>query len=215
VRSALFADESDEAPAELRAAADFLTAEPGFLIRMTLGSEPARGAGGSGTLARATSPTVSLTLPVSFSADATPGLDPLQGDVAILKESKYFSTPPCFWLAEHEGGGGDPIPALWQMRVNCLGIDASGATLLPEGPTFFNARLQRSRLGEWELFGGTITVKEQVPLCRGILAELKIVGTFDVQPQGREQHPEREQPQPSADAGPAGELPGRGAQQTM
>lgn len=35
-------------------------------------------------------------------------------------------------------------------------------------------------MGGWELAGGTVTVKEAVPGSRGILAELKVVGTFEV-----------------------------------
>lgn len=180
VRAALFEMEEEASP-ELQSLADFLTSAPGFSLRMALGSEPARGAGGSGSLARKVSPTVALELPVAFKIDLTPALDPFQGDVRILKDSKFFTTPPCFWLAEYERAD-DLVPKLWQMRLGCKGIDASGEGLLPEGQVFFNAKVGKTRRGEWELNGGTITVKETVPGSRGILAELKIVGTFDVFP---------------------------------
>jgi hypothetical protein len=171
-------DESAITP-ELAGVAAFLTAAEGFSFRMTLGSEPAKSAGGSGTLAKAASPTVSLELPVRFAIDSTPAYDPFQGDVILLKDSKFFATPPSFWLAEYEKPD-DRVPVLWQMRVSCKGIDASGQQLLPAGQIFFNARLEKDRRGEWALTDGTITVKETVPFSRGILAELKLVGVFDV-----------------------------------
>lgn len=176
LRAALLGEE-EEPSAELQSLAGYLASEPGFSLRMTLGSQPARGAGGSGKLARQASPTVTIELPVAFSVDETPGLDPFQGDVRLLKDSTYFTTPPSFWSAEYERAG-DTL--LWQMRVACRGIGASGEVLVPEGePVFFNARIGKSRLGQWELSDGTVTVRETVPFSGGVLAELKIVGTFD------------------------------------
>ncbi|KAJ1630356.1 hypothetical protein T492DRAFT_1003874, partial [Pavlovales sp. CCMP2436] len=182
----LFDGPQPEVTPELQSLVDFLTCPSGFSLRMTLGSAPARSAGGSGSLARGSSATVQLELPVKLSIDGSSatGFDPFQGDVLITKVSKYFATPPSFWVAEYERPD-DPVPTLWQLRVSCSAIDASGDNLVPEGPIFFSCNIGRGRPregrpGQWELTGGKITVKEDVAGTRGILAEYKVVGVFNV-----------------------------------
>jgi hypothetical protein len=61
--------------------------------------------------------------------------------VVLLRPSRFFETPPAFWLAEYEQRA-DVVPALWQMRVGCTGVDTSGEALVPRGTVFFNGRLR-------------------------------------------------------------------------
>lgn len=178
--ASLFGDESttDEPSPELEELVEFLTRDAGFVFRMTLGSEPARMAGGTGQLAQGSSATVGIELPCRFRVDDTPGFDPLQGDVEVLKKSKYLTTPPCFWIADCDTG--ETLPSLWQMRVRCTGVSVGGDELIPDGLIFLDARIGKKRLGGYELLDGKVTVKEDVKFSRGILAELKTVGTFTV-----------------------------------
>ena len=69
-----------------------------------------------------------------------------------------------------------------QWRVACLGIESVG---LPAGPLYFNAKIALDG-DAISLTSGRLTVKEEIgvntplfPTARGILAEFKIVGTFE------------------------------------
>mmetsp|Transcript_20892 Transcript_20892/g.61823 ORF Transcript_20892/g.61823 Transcript_20892/m.61823 type:complete len:247 (+) Transcript_20892:2-742(+) len=174
--------EVEEATPELLDLIEFLTRERGFRARLTLGSEPARSAGGSGVLAKRTSGTAGIELLVAFNADDTPGYDPLQGDVLLLKESRYLAAPPAFWIAEYETPD-DAFPSLWQMRLRSTGISVGGEELVEEGAiVFLSAKAERTRTGGWNLANGKITVKETVRFSNNILAELKVIGVFELVP---------------------------------
>ena len=100
---------------------------------------------------------------------------------------------------ETQGGGLDnefinlalDLPFQLQLRLGTVaedGLVASGDTLIPPGAVYFNARCERREDGLGvRLSDGRITVKEEIGAnglfqARGILAEFKIVGTFECTP---------------------------------
>ena len=77
------------------------------------------------------------------------------------------------------------VPTYVQWRTKCLGIESVG---LPAGSLYFNAKIVRDG-DRCTLEAGRLTVKEEIgvntplfPTARGILAEFKIVGTFEARP---------------------------------
>ena len=87
--------------------------------------------------------------------------------------------------------GADGLPFQLQWRLGTVaedGLVASGDTLIPPGAVYFNARCERREDGLGvRLSDGRITVKEEIGAnglfqARGILAEFKIVGTFECTP---------------------------------
>ena len=90
-----------------------------------------------------------------------------------------------FWKVEADTDEG--VPTYVQWRLGCAGgLAASGQQLVPAGPLYFNAKARASDGGDrLALVDGRITIKEDVgantPLFagRGILAEFKVVGTFE------------------------------------
>lgn len=168
---------------EARAAVEALCRPAGWEVRCEIGSEPARSVGGSGELSRASSATVVLDSRVRFSLDE--GFDPPQGAVSLLRPSKLLQAEGGFWKVEADTDEG--VPTYVQWRLGCAGgLAASGQQLVPAGPLYFNAKARASDGGDrLALVDGRITIKEDVgantPLFagRGILAEFKVVGTFE------------------------------------
>jgi len=87
------------------------------------------------------------------------------------------------------------VPTAVKWRLFCSGLSSGGSTVLPEGPLYFNALVEDRRrspddaegVRPLSLGGGRLTVKEDVGVntifqARGILAEFKLVGRFDVSP---------------------------------
>lgn len=176
-----WAREAQAPPEALVNLAAHMTRPSGFALTLTLGSEPARSAGGTGTLAKGSSSTVVVACRVVLAADE--GFDPLCGDVELATASRYLRTPPCFWSLDYDRPDAE-VPSLLQLRLGCAGIATGGDEIVPAGETIFlNARVEKSRSGAWDIADGTCTVKEEVGLSRGILSELKIVGTFKAVPE--------------------------------
>ena len=84
-----------------------------------------------------------------------------------------------------EADDDEGVPTYVQWRTKCLGIESVG---LPAGSLYFNAKIVRDG-DRCTLEAGRLTVKEEIgvntplfPTARGILAEFKIVGTFEARP---------------------------------
>ena len=170
---AAMSDEAEAAYAEICRA-------DGWQCRCEIGSEVAKSVGGSGSLAKGpASSTAALDLRLCFSLDE--GYSPPQGQVRLVGSSRFFE-PTGFWKVQADADGGEPEQLQW--RLQCLdgGLVLGGQTLLPAGPVYFNA-LYDTTSG---LEKGRITVKEDIGSdvglfrAKGILAEFKIVGVFDV-----------------------------------
>lgn len=73
----------------------------------------------------------------------------------------------------------------WRLQ-SAAGLELGGQVLLPPGPVYFNALCTVQPGGGVALEKGRITVKEDIGINtglfqgRGILAEFKIVGSFEV-----------------------------------
>ena len=166
------------------AAVDELCREDGWDVELELGSLPARAAGGTGTLVRSSqaSPTVGLAARVRLECDA--GVDPPEGALRLVTPSRLLNDTRAFWRVVDDGAGG--VPRAVQMKLEAGdGIIASDVTLVPPGPVYLNARVSLDV--PLQLCDGKVTVKEDVGGsfvfdARGILAEYKIVGTFEAAP---------------------------------
>lgn len=184
----------------------------GWSVRCTLGSQPARELGGTGTLAKGeASSTVGLDYSVRFELEE--GYDPPQGTVSLLSASRLLSTSTAAEEAAAAAAGTRPavakgfwsvdatddedVPTAIKWRLQCVGIESGGVTIVPEGQIYFNALVgeRRALPGEESAEGtrpislgsGRVTVKEDVGVntifqARGILAEFKLVGSFDAAP---------------------------------
>ena len=184
----------------------------GWSVRCTLGSQPARDLGGTGTLAKGeASSTVSVDYSVRFELEK--GFDPPQGTVSLFSSSRLLSTSTATEEAAAAAGGtrpavakgfwsvdatdDDDVPTAVRWRLQCAGIESGGVTIVPEGQIYFNALVGERRPLPGEQVGSTarpislgdgrLTVKEDVGVntifqARGILAEFKLVGSFDASP---------------------------------
>jgi len=84
------------------------------------------------------------------------------------------------------------MPTAVQWRLSCSGISAGGDEdeLVPQGSLYCNALLTVRADGGITLGDGRLTVKEELGIsgapsivnAKGILAEFKIVGSFDMSP---------------------------------
>ena len=109
--------------------------------------------------------------------------------------ARAMTMTPTVVKARREEGEGDEhgdeadddegVPTYVQWRTKCLGIETVG---LPAGSLYFNAKIVRDG-DRCTLEAGRLTVKEEIgvntplfPTARGILAEFKIVGTFEARP---------------------------------
>lgn len=185
-----------------------IAAPDGWAVTATLGRSVARQLGGSGTLATSNGQAESIAdVRLSFSCAFAiePEYAPPQGTVALLRPSRYLSTSTAaeesaaarannrrrpavakgFWTVDATDD--DDVPTAIKWRLQCdEGIVVSGVQIVPAGPVYFNALVERgSSEGEVRLVEGRVTVKEDIgvdsPLFsgRGILAEFKVIGCFD------------------------------------
>ena len=160
----------------------------GWDVRCEIGSGVAKSVGGSGALAKANSQDVRLELSLALDQYTEERYqDPPQGALRFLRASRFFepesSTIEGFFKIEADNYEG--VPTYVQWRTKCLGIESVG---LPAGSLYFNAKIVRDG-DRCTLEAGRLTVKEEIgvntplfPTARGILAEFKIVGTFEARP---------------------------------
>ena len=85
---------------------------------------------------------------------------------------------------EADADDGVPQQVQWRLQTSeAEGLVLGGDTLCPAGPVYFNALFKAANGGSLER--GRITVKEEIGQdfgifnAKGILAEFKIVGTFE------------------------------------
>ena len=158
----------------------------GWDVRCDIGRDVARAVGGTGSLATGPdgSATCVLDLKISFSEDV--GYVPPQGQARLLRASRFLADDTGFWKVEADSDDGVPQQVQWRLDVQKPdGLVLGGQTLLPPGPLYFNARCSLDA-GRLSLYDGRLTVKEDIGVnaglfqAKGILAEFKIVGTFDV-----------------------------------
>ena len=167
-----------------------LCREEGWDIELELGSLPARAAGGTGTLVRSSqaSPTVGLAARVRLECDE--GVDPPEGALRLVGPSRLLDDARAFWRVVDDGADGVPRAVQMKLEAAGAGIIASDVALVPPGPVYLNARVASPDGAPLELRDGKVTVKEDVGGAfvfdaRGILAEYKIVGTFEAAPAAR------------------------------
>ncbi len=169
-----------------------ITRPEGWDVSCSIGSDVARSVGGSGLLANGESATVRLDLRLRFALDS--GYDPPQGSVSLLQRSSYVNAEQGIWKVDSDTDAGVPDVVQWRLNLPG-GLQAGGQELLPAGPIYFNARCQRGDGGDGggalprlRLRAGRLTVKEDIGIDtpifggKGILAEFKIVGTFETRP---------------------------------
>lgn len=185
--------------AEAEALCAALCRADGWEVTATIGSEVARSLGGTGTLARSdVSGTAAIKLLLRFDADQRFTAYP-QGTAALLRPSRYVTAvqPAGLWSVEVDEEDG-LVPQALELRLETEEIAMSGATLVPAGQLFFNARLESdesaSRVAALtsgrptgnqviRFADGRIVVKEYGALgAVAGLSELKVVGTFDARP---------------------------------
>ena len=181
--------ESDDLlPAALRAY-DALCRPAGWDVQCEIGSDVARAVGGSGALARSKdgASTGAITLPLRFSRDV--GYDPPQGATELLRSSRFFSAQPGFWKVDADDDRGMPVIVQWRMSTGPDGIVLGEQVLVPSGSLYFNAKVEYDdEAAALTLYDGRLTVKEEIGVntgifnAKGILAEYKIVGVFEVRP---------------------------------
>jgi len=202
----LFAEEPAASPLA-EATVREICREDGWLVKCVVGPTIARQLGGTGSLARRGGGTdVRLDFSVAFAQEV--GYDPPQGTVRLLGESKLLSTstaeeeaalaPPGerpqvakgFWSVDKTDEFDVPTAVRW--RLQCAGISSGGEEVVAAGQLYFNALVGQRRPSAAAatsivLSDGRVTVKEDIGVnaifqARGILAEYKVVGSFDVIP---------------------------------
>ena len=158
----------------------------GWDVRCEIGSGVAKSVGGSGALAKANSQDVRLELSLALDQYTEERYqDPPQGALRFLRPSRFFEPESDaiegFFKIEADNDEGVPTYA---GRTKRLGIESVGCqrdrSSTPRScATAIAARSRR----------GGLTVKEEIglntpifPTARGILAEFKIVGTFEARP---------------------------------
>jgi len=179
-----YEDDDDLSP-NAAAAFEAICRPDGWLVKCEIGSNIARSVGGSGELAKGSSSTAAIEFLMSFSRDR--GYVPPQGPVTLLRQSRFLNTQrPGFWKLESDDDDGVPKTIQWRLQTAEEGLQLGGDVLVPPGPLFFNARCAwNSATKQVTLSDGRLTVKEDIGIntglfqARGILAEFKIVGTFE------------------------------------
>jgi hypothetical protein len=167
-----------------------------WLLRMEIGSEPARALGGSGKVAKGDFMTVGISARVRMRLDE--GFDPPQGS-AFVSDSKIFKESDGremegFWQVEDDGDDG--VPRTIQLSLKCPeGVRVSGKEVIPGGFLYLNLRVQPPKASGTtggpdgvRLYDGRVTVKESLDASfllrsyKGLLAEFKIVGSCSAEP---------------------------------
>ena len=178
--------------AEADAAIEALCRPQGWTCKCEIGSSVARSVGGSGQLASGpTTSTAALSLRLAFAVDE--GYQPPQGRCMLLSPSKFLSDEvPTrgFWKVDDDGEDGFPRQVQWRLHTKeAEGLVLGGDVLLPPGSVYFNAKcaMRTDGSGMITLGDGRITIKEDLGSdfifqAKGILAEFKIVGTFECVP---------------------------------
>ena len=175
--------DAEELSPEAAAAVSDICCQEGWDLRCEIGSAVAKGLGGSGELAKGpTTGTAVLDICITFSLDE--GYDPPQGPTRLRKSSRFFDDVG-FWKVDADTDDGVPQQVQWRLQSG-EGVELGGQALLPPGPVYFNALCRVQPDGSVALEKGRITVKEDIGVNtgifqgRGILAEFKIVGSFEV-----------------------------------
>ena len=180
--------ESDGLLPEAVRAYEELCRSTGWNVKCSIGSEVARSVGGSGSLARNRDggSTGELTVPLCFSRDI--GYDPPQGAVRLLRSSRFLAAQDGFWKVDADDDRGMPKVVQWRLSTGSDGIVLGEQLLVPPGSLYFNAKVEyNDESGALKLYDGRLTVKEEIGVntglfnAKGILAEFKIVGTFEAQ----------------------------------
>ena len=166
-----------------------LCREEGWDIELELGSLPARAAGGTGTLVRSSQASPPSASPRACASGAT--------RASIRPKARCGSSgrrgcSTTRGVLEGRGRRRTGVPRAVQMKLEAAGagIVACDVALVPPGPVYLNARVASPDGAPLELRDGKVTVKEDVGGAfvfdaRGILAEYKIVGTFEAAPAAR------------------------------
>ena len=199
-----------EASAEARDAVRLLCREGGWKLRCTLGTAAAKSVGGSGELVKRRTPAADIDADfvISFSIDE--GFDPPQGAVELVRRSRLLAEDEGpsgrrdaagFWKTTVDDEL-TMVPTEVQLRMRSLGISSAGESVVPPGAVYLNAKVAYDPVRAaaptpnaegLTLYDGRVTVKEDVggfggfgggPIfsAKGILAEFKIVGTFEASP---------------------------------
>jgi len=163
-----------------------------WTVRCQVGAELARSLGGSGELAKMqSSPRVQLDFLLQFAQDE--GYDPPQGSVQLVRPSTRFSQSG-FWKVTATDDADTPSAVQWRLRLE-QPLEASGVGLVPAGDVYFSAKVDLDAFRDEArspaadalvLTEGRVTVKEDIGIntgifnARGILAEFKIVGDFEM-----------------------------------
>ena len=173
-----------------------ITRAAGWKVRCELGADVARALGSTGTIAKCETSTVGLDLQLAFELDD--GFEPAQGSVVMTRSSRFFE--PCGGYWQVDATSDEDVPTAIKWRLSCTGLEAGGECLVPCGPLYFNALVQplaravpeggsdEVKPPVWGLAEGRLTVKEALGSnaglfnARGILAEFKIIGSFEVEP---------------------------------
>ena len=184
-------EEPETLGSEAAACVAALCSTNGWECQLEIGSEVAKAVGGSGELAKrkdATS-TGSLTLLVRFHLDD--GFSPPQGKVDLLRASRFFAPETAerngFWKTTEDLDNGVPTQVQWRLQTSSDGLVLGDDTLVPgDTKLYFNAKADFDEdSGALRLYDGRVTVKEDLGAnvgifaAKGILAEFKIVGTFE------------------------------------
>jgi len=177
--------ESDETAAATELLSSFCRTD-GWLVRCEIGADVARAVGGSSSLAKGIDAgTAVIEFALNFEREF--GYDPAQGAVNVLRTSRFLVPEQRgFWQIDADDDDGVPETIQWRLTVAEPGIRLGEQQLVPPGPVYFNARCSWSEGGSALTLGdGRLTVKEDLGSdvgifrARGILAEFKIVGTFE------------------------------------
>ncbi|KAJ1455938.1 hypothetical protein M885DRAFT_518829 [Pelagophyceae sp. CCMP2097] len=148
-----------------------------WLFDVDIGAIAAKRAGGSGVLAKSAridSPSMCIGLTVGFEIDARN--EPPSGPARAV-ESKFFGEG----FVTIVDDANDGTPQVLRVKLDCpKGLTVTGETLVEAGEVYFTTRLERRDDGTFRLFDGIVGVREAS--SGGILAELKIVGTFEARP---------------------------------
>ena len=120
----------DDLSPHAAAAFDELCCESGWVIKCELGSDVARKFGGSGQLAKASTPTVCIDFALGFYRDQ--GFSPPQGPVRLLRDSRYLDCArPGYWKLDADDDDGVPQTIQWRMRTCEQGLKIGDDQLVP------------------------------------------------------------------------------------
>lgn len=187
----LLPEEPEALGPEAAACVGALCSTDGWEFELEIGSEVAKAVGGSGELAKrrdATS-TGSLSLLLRFNTDD--GFSPPQGKVDLLRASRFFAPETAerngFWKTTEDLDNGVLTQVQFRLQTSSDGLVLGDDTLVPgDTKLYFNAKADFDEdSGALRLYDGRVTVKEDLGAnvglfnAKGILAEFKIVGTFE------------------------------------